>query len=138
MTNELAHFRRRDRAEIVVGACIMRFPAAVTGEVWDLAEGLPLGHVLLFAVASFAFLAFTIYVLHGHEDTSSSRRDFVIRVFNTYGITLLVCALMLFGLGQFDLLNEPIIGIKRTIIVSFPASFAATAVDSFGRANSNN
>ena len=28
-------FARRDVAEIVVGACVMAFPTATTGEVWD-------------------------------------------------------------------------------------------------------
>ena len=131
MTDSPTDFGRGDRVQIAVGACIMGFPAAATGEIWDLGEQLPLGRVLLFALASFAFLAWMIYVLHGHDQEPSSRRGFVLRVLNTYGLTLLISAAMLFGLGQFDLFSEPIIGLKRTIIVAFPASFAATAVDSF-------
>ena len=131
MPDNQSDFRRRDRVEIVVGACIMGFPAAATGEIWDLGEQLPLGRVLLFSFASFTFLALIIYFLHGHDGSPSTRRDFANRVLSTYGLTLLVSAFMLFGLGQFDLIGEPVIGFKRTIIVAFPASFAATAVDSF-------
>jgi hypothetical protein len=76
-----------------------------------------------------------IYILHGHNKGPSSRRGFVIRVVTTYGLTLLICALMLFRLGQLDLFNEPLIGLKRTIIVAFPASFAATAFDSLADKN---
>jgi len=138
MSVSTTKLQRRDRVEIVLGACIMGFPAATTGEIWDLGEQLSLGHVLLFSVASFAALALMIYVLHGHDKDTSNRRDFAVRVVTTYGLTLLVCASMLFGLGQIDLLNEPVVGLKRTIIVAFPASFAATAVDSLGSSGNEN
>jgi hypothetical protein len=35
---------------------------------------------------------------------------------------------LLFGVNRFDLLGEPIVSLKRTILVAFPASFAATVV----------
>ena len=131
MSDNSTRFSLNDMVQISIGACIMGFPAATTGEIFDLAEQLPLTRVLLFSAASFPFLAALIYILHGHNKVPSSRRDFVLRVVTTYGLTLLICASMLFGLGQLDLFNEPLIGLKRTIIVAFPASFAATAVDSF-------
>jgi len=37
---------------------------------------------------------------------------------------------LLFGVDRFNLLGEPIVSTKRTILVAFPASFAATVVDS--------
>ena len=137
MSDKSTQFNLNDMVQICIGACIMGFPAAATGEIWDLGEQLPLTRVLLFSVASFIFLAVLIYILHGHNKVPSSRRDFVLRVIATYGLTLLICASMLFGLGQLDLFNEPLVGLKRTIIVAFPASFAATAVDSIVGGNSN-
>ena len=138
MPHDKSSFGRQDRVEIIVGACIMGFPAATTAEIWELGETLALGRVLLFAVSSFVILALTIHVLHGHDGAASTRYRFVVRVLNTYGLTFVVCALMLSGLGQLDLFAEPITGLKRIIIVAFPASFAATAVDSFGSTSGNN
>ena len=126
-----SQFHRRDIAEIAVGACIMAFPVAVTEEVWNLGADLSLWRALLFALASVSFLAICIYVLHGHAASSLTQKAFLRRVAVTYGLTLLISALLLLGVDRFDLLQDPVIALKRTILVAFPASFAATAVDSF-------
>ena len=125
-------FNRRDVAEVAIGACIMAFPIAATEEVWNLGADLALWRVLLFALASVSFLAAFIYVLHDHADFPLTQKTFLRRVTGTYGITVLISALLLLGVDQFDLLQDPLIALKRTILVAFPASFAATAVDSFG------
>ena len=124
-------FHWRDVVEIAVGACVMAFPVAVTEEVWNLGEELALGRVLLFALASLFFLAVFIYVLHDHAGFPSTRKAFLLRVGSTYGMTLLISALLLLGVDRIDLLQDPLIALKRTILVAFPASFAATVVDSF-------
>jgi hypothetical protein len=49
----------------------------------------------------------------------------------TYSVTLLIGALLLMGIDRIGLLQALLVAIKRAIIVAFPASFAATAVDSF-------
>jgi uncharacterized membrane protein len=131
MAHDKSSFGRQDQVEIIVGACIMGFPAATTAEIWELGESLSLGRVIMFAVSSFVVLALTIHVLHGHGSAASNRYHYVVRVLNTYGLTVVVCAFMLLGLGQLDFFDEPLTGLKRIIIVAFPASFAATAVDSF-------
>jgi uncharacterized membrane protein len=124
-------FHWRDLAEIAVGACVMAFPVAVTEEVWDLGKELALSRVLLFALASLFFLSITIYVLHGHLDSPPTWKTFLLRVASTYGVTLLISALLLIGIDRFDLLQDPLIALNRAVLVAFPASFAATAVDSF-------
>lgn len=126
------HFNRRDVAEVAIGACIMAFPVAVTEEVWNLGVDLALWRALLFAFASVSFLAVFIYVLHNHADFPLTHKTYLRRVAGTYGITLLISALLLLGVDQFDLLQDPVTALKRTVLVAFPASFAATAVDSFG------
>jgi uncharacterized membrane protein len=123
-------FHWRDAAEIAVGACVMAFPVAVTEEVWNLGAELALGRVLWFALASVIFLALFIYVLHDHTGFSPMRRAFLLRVASTYGLTLLISALLLLGVDRLDLLENPLIALKRVILVAFPASFAATVVDS--------
>ena len=43
---------------------------------------------------------------------------------------LVISALILFGVDRLELFVDPWVGIKRTSLVAFPASFASTAVDS--------
>jgi len=45
-------------------------------------------------------------------------------------VTLIVAALILALFGQYPLLSEPVVAIKRMIIVALPASFCVTVVDS--------
>ncbi len=111
----------------------MAFPVASAGEIWDLGKELSLLRVSGFAVASIVFLALFVYGLHHHGQPQENRLEgFAARVFTTYGLTVLISALLLFGVDRLELLSDPLLALKRTILVAFPASFAATAVDSLG------
>lgn len=128
-TPHQVRFTVRDVAEVAVGACIMAFPVAVTEEVWNLGEELRLTHILPFAVASLLFLGLLIYILH-HSEVGAGRKAFLQRVLSTYFVTLLIAALLLWGVDRFDLVGDFWVSVKRAVLVAFPASFAATAVDS--------
>jgi len=132
MSRSAGHeYQLRDLAEAAIGACIIAFPVAATEEVWNLGTELPLGRVLLFALASTAVLAAVIYVIYQQTNVPFNVRLFARRVVGTYGISLLIAALLLFGFDRLDLFEQPLIALKRTILVAFPASFAATTIDSF-------
>lgn len=124
-------FHWRDLAEVAVGACILAFPVAVTEEIWTLSAELSLGRVLVLAVVSIFLLAIVIYVIHRHEGHPLTHKTFLLRLVITYAVTLLISALLLFGIDRLDLFQDPLIAFKRIILIAFPASFAATAVDSF-------
>jgi uncharacterized membrane protein len=123
-------FRVRDVVEIALGACIMAFPTATAEEIWNLGAELSLSRAMLFMAASVFFLAVLIYGMHRHN--AGDRTVFIQRVLATYGVTFLIGAVLLFGVDRLDLFTDPLTGLKRAILVAFPASFAATAVDSFG------
>ena len=53
------------------------------------------------------------------------------RVLTTYSLTLLIAALLLIGVDHLELAH-PLVGLKRTTLVVFPASFATTVFDSLG------
>ena len=106
------------------------FPVAVTEEVWNLGAELTLPHVLFFALASISFLALMVYMLD-HGSVGPNRKVFVQRVLSTYFLTLLIASLLLLGVDRLEPFSNPLVGLKRAILVAFPASFAATAVDSF-------
>jgi len=131
-TGVCVKFARRDVAEIAIGACLMAFPAAVTEEVWDLGEQLGLPRVLLLALASVFFLGVLVFLLHHGPETPSDRGVFFRRVLSTYGLTFVIAALLLFAVDHLDLFGHPWVAIKRTVLVAFPACFAATAVDGLG------
>lgn len=124
-------FSRKDLAEIVLGCCSMAFPVATAEEIWKFGEELSFGRVMLFGVASLAVLALVIYHVHHQSSGPFDRREFLYRLLSTYGLTLAISALILFGVDRLELVGHPWIGLKRTILVAFPASFAATVVDSF-------
>jgi uncharacterized membrane protein len=109
----------------------LAFPVAATEEVWNLGAELSLGRVLMFAVVSILLLATVIYVIHGHEGHPLSHKTFILRVVGTYAATFAISALLLLGFDRLDLFQEPLVALKRTILIAFPASFAATFVDSF-------
>ena len=88
--------------------------------------------MLLVAAGSVVVLSFLIYELHYQAHRPDDRRDFLHRVLSTYGLTLAVSALLLVCVDRLDLFAQPLVAIKRTILVAFPASFAATVVDSLG------
>ena len=47
-----------------------------------------------------------------------------------YLLTLLVSAIVLLTIDRLPAITDPLVAFKRLVIVSFPASFAATVVDS--------
>jgi len=59
-------------------------------------------------------------------------RVFLQRVLSTYGLKLVIAALLLFGIDRLDLYGHPLVAIKRTVLVACPACFAATVVDNLG------
>jgi len=128
---KMSRFGLRDFVEIALGGSIMAFPTAATEEIWNLSAELSLMRVLFFSVASLLVLAVLIYALHGHG-LDTSRKAFIQRVASTYVVTLVIAALLLYALGRIDFVNEPLTGLKRMILVAFPASYAATVVDSLG------
>ena len=46
-----------------------------------------------------------------------------------HAASLLISALILFGVDRLELFVDPLVGVKRTILVAFPACFAATVID---------
>ena len=121
---------RRDVAEIVVGSCVLGFPMAATEEIWELGETLPAMSMLPVVASSVFFLGAFVYFLHYEGRVRGGRAQFVGRVLLTYGVTLVCCAMVLALIDKLPILSEPIIALKRVLLVAFPASFAATVVDS--------
>jgi len=123
---------RRDVTEIVIGALVLAFPVAVTEEVWNLSTELSLARAIIISVTSLVFISVFVQTTYRHSLSISSQRQLLARVLSVYGLTLLVAAAVLLAIDRLPLCSQTLVAIKRTIIVAFPASFAATVVDSLG------
>ena len=123
-------FGLQDVAEIIVGGVILGFPIAITEDVWTLSRELPLGRILWISLSSIAFISLFGYYLYYRSSFRENWRDFLKRISAIYFLTLLISALILASIDKLHLFTEPVVAIKRTIIVAFAASFAATVVDS--------
>ena len=132
MSDQDVSLRARDVAELAIGACVMAFPVAVTEEVWNLGTEISLGRALLIALGTLAVVGAMVWLLFYHGHAPEHRRHYLGRVFAAYGLSLLIAATHLAGIDRLELLTDPILAFKRTILVAFPASFAATAVDRLG------
>ena len=122
-------FRARDVAEIALATCAIAFPLAVTQEVWDLGAEISLIRAGLLLLASVLGLALVVGALHHGSTRGLGGKVYLQRLVGTYGIALLISALLLLAIGRFDLIGAPLVGLKRAILVTFPACFAATGVD---------
>ncbi|MDD3591957.1 MAG: DUF2391 domain-containing protein, partial [Sulfurovum sp.] len=96
-------------------------------------ETLPLFNLLLVVILSVCFLALFAYQSVFQGDILHRNFVFIFRVVIAYAITLGVVSLVLLSLDKFPLLTEPILAIKRLIIIAMPASMGAIVVDSFDK-----
>lgn len=126
-------FNFEDASQIFVGAFALAVPISFSEEAWRLGETLPrLNLVMLFSL-SVVFLTLYTYESVFQRSISTRKFVFVLRIILAYLITALVVALVLFCIDKLPLLTEPLIAIKRVVIISMPASMGAIVVDSFDK-----
>jgi uncharacterized membrane protein len=123
----------RDIAEIIVGSCVLAFPVSVTEEVWRISETLSPSRVLYLLSWSVLFIAIFTYHRYFSGRIRGHVGRFVLRVCATYFVTMACTASILLALNQLTTAETASIALTRVIIVSFPASFAATVVDGMSR-----
>ena len=117
-----------DVAQLIGGAFMLGVPVALTEEVWILGETLPAGRIFMIFVVSFLVNAFFVKMLFYRDNLAEYPLEFIKRVCAAYGVALLV-ALLLLTLFDMGPLEDPILALRRAVIIAFPASFAAISVD---------
>lgn len=117
-----------DIAQLVAGALIMALPVAQTEEVWNLGSDLSTGRILLIMAVSLVTLAGFIWGLFYGKHISTYPGYFLKRLLLAYGLTFAV-ALVLLVLFDKAPMDDLALAFRRTVLVAFPAAFAATAVD---------
>ena len=122
-------FELKDALEIVIGSVVLAYPIAITEEVWNLGYELSNDGAVFLAISSLVFQAIFVYVFFYYGKFVEHKTEFFSRLASVYLLTLCVSALMLGVVGKLPLTDEPVVALKRTILVSFAASFSATIFD---------
>ena len=122
-------FRWSDVLQLAVGALVLGIPVAYTEEVWDLGQALSGARIALVALVSILILGFFVKTLFYAEHLLKEyRAEFFKRVVVAYTLTLLVAFLLLVLIDKGPL-DDPLLALKRAVLIAFPGSLAATAVD---------
>ncbi|MDC5809376.1 TIGR02587 family membrane protein [Vibrio europaeus] len=126
-------FNVEDASQIFVGAFALAVPISFSEEAWRMGETLPFLNLFMLFVLSVVFLTLYTYESVFQHNVSNRKLVFIIRIIVAYLITALVVMLVLFCINKLPLLTEPLVAIKRVIIISMPASMGAIFVDSFDK-----
>lgn len=130
MAPHSTQIKMHDVAQLAIGAFVLGFPVAVTEEVWDLSKSLSWTSIIPLVACSIFVLGGFIFYLHHQGGRIGNKAEFASRLLVSYGLTLICCAIALALVDKFPIFDEPETTIKRVALVAFPASFAATVVDS--------
>lgn len=127
------HINAEDISQIAIGAFALAVPISFSEEAWRMGETLPVFNLLIVFTLSISFLSVYAYYSVFQGMISNRYKIFIIRIFIAYFIAVLVVVLVLFSLNKFPIIDEPVIAIKRLILITMPASMGAIIVDSFDK-----
>jgi len=126
-------FNFEDASQIFVGAFALAVPISFSEEAWRLGETLPVENILMLFTLSVVFLGLFTYESVFQRNVKSRPFVFISRIVIAYLMTTLVVALVLFCLDKLPLLIDPLMSLRRVIVISMPASMGAIIVDSFDK-----
>ncbi len=126
-------FNLEDASQVMVGAFVLAVPISFSEEAWRLGETLPFKNLSALMIVSIVFLS--LYTYHSVFQRNIKQRVFsyIVRIVIAYGLASMVVAITLFCLNKFPILSDPLIAIKRLIVITMPASMGAIVVDSFDK-----
>jgi uncharacterized membrane protein len=126
-------FNLEDASQVTVGAFALAVPVSFSEEAWRMGETLPLMNLSILMCVSLIFLAMYTYQHVFQGDIKNRVFVYIARILIAYGITALVVGLILFSLNKLPFPEEPLVALKRLIIIGMPASMGAIIVDSFDK-----
>lgn len=128
-----SHFNLEDASQVLVGAFALAVPISFSEEAWRLGESLPMLNLLMLFSLSVLFLGFFAYQSVFQSNIKTRVAVFIFRVVIAYFIAAVVVALVLFCINKHPLFTDPLIALKRVIVITMPASMGAIVVDSFDK-----
>ena len=126
-------FNFEDASQIFVGAFALAVPISFSEEAWRLGETLPTYNLLMLFTLSVVFLTLYTYESVFQKAIQTRKMVFIARIIIAYLMTAMVVALILFCLDKLPLWSDPLVSLKRIIVISMPASMGAIIVDSFDK-----
>ena len=126
-------FNLEDASQVMIGAFTLAVPISFSEEAWRMGETLPALNLSILMSMSLVFLAFYTYQSVFQGNIKNREFAYVARILIAYGMTAMVVGLILFSLNKFPLAEEPLVALKRLIIIAMPASMGAIIVDSFDK-----
>ena len=127
------NFNLEDLNQIVIGAFTLAVPISFSEEAWKLGEELPMMNIGLIFFISMFFLSIFAFQSVFQGNILNRKINFVLRVVIAYVLTAIVVAVVLLSLNKFPLLTEPLLSLKRLVLVGMPASMGAIIVDGFDK-----
>ena len=125
----MLELRPRDVLQIIIGASILAIPVGMTEETWNLGVELPLLNVIILTLLGISFIAFFVYFNFYRNYLKEHLKDYILRVITIYFVSLLVVGVFLIIIQKTPWFTEPILALKRLLIITFPCSMSATVSD---------
>ena len=137
MSNNANHwsFNWEDASQVMIGAFTLGVPISFSEEAWRMGETLAPANLLMLCTMSLLFLSLYTHqvVFQGKVRGRGRFAAYLFRIVIAYGLTLMVIALILVALNKFPIGEDPVVAIKRLLIIAMPASMGAIIVDSFDK-----
>lgn len=127
------NFNTQDASQIFVGAFALAVPISFSEEAWKLGETLPSSKLWMLFGLSLIFLSLYTYESVFQRDVKHRRLVFVFRILTAYFMAAFIVALVLYSLDKLPIWTEPLIALKRIVVITMPASMGAIVVDSFDK-----
>jgi len=126
-------FNMEDVSQVCVGAFALAVPISFSEEAWKLGTTLPTANLLLLMSISLCFLGVYAYQSVFQRNIKHRIFVFIFRILIAYLLAALVVGMVLLALDKLPLIDEPILSLKRIIVITMPASMGAIVVDSFDK-----
>lgn len=126
-------FNLEDASQVAIGSFALAVPISFSEEAWRIGENLPMPNLLLVFILSITFLGLFAYQSVFQANIKYRVPVFIGHIFIAYLLASLVVALVLLALDKLPLITEPVIALKRLMVITMPASMGAIIVDSFDK-----
>ncbi|CCO45145.1 conserved membrane hypothetical protein [Vibrio nigripulchritudo SOn1] len=127
------YFNIEDVSQIFVGAFALAVPISYSEEAWRLGETLPFKNLMMLFSLSVVFLGLYTYESVFQRDICERKWVFCFRIVIAYLMAAMVVALVLLCIDKLPIIEDPIVSLRRIIVIAMPASMGAIVVDSFDK-----
>lgn len=126
-------FNFEDASQIIIGAFALGVPISFSEEAWRLGETLPIFNLIIIFILSVVFLSIFAYQNVFQGDVRYRLPVFIARIVIAYTMAAIVVSLILLSLNKLPVYSDPLIALRRLIVITMPASMGAIIVDSFDK-----